>query len=78
MDGIVSIRRLRRAAGLTQSDLSVRTAIPRETCQRIESGRLNPTAEEAGRLAEALGISPGDFEKALRRTGSRIWKGKAK
>jgi transcriptional regulator with XRE-family HTH domain len=51
------LRSLRKAAGLTQQQLSERTGIPKSVVQRIDS---NPTAaltlHSAVKLAPALGV----------------------
>jgi len=45
------------AAGLTQVELAERAEITDATVSRVERGRLNPSIELAGRLAEALDVS---------------------
>ena len=56
------IRALRRAAGLSQEELAARAGVGRNTLQRIEGARGNPTAEVLRSLGSALnadfGYSP--------------------
>jgi transcriptional regulator with XRE-family HTH domain len=55
------LRAARIAAGLTPEQLA--TAIGRSSfsTRRYESGQSRPRAGDLGRLADALGISPGDL-----------------
>lgn len=51
------IRELRRACGMTQSDLAAATGIHRVTIARYEESRVSPTIRYAKRLAAVLGCS---------------------
>lgn len=53
----LNVRRLRKAAGLTQAELSEAAEIADATLSRIERGRLIPSVELADRLATALRVS---------------------
>ena len=54
---IVQLREARRAAGLTQRNLSQRTGIDATAISRIESGRQpNVTLQTLQRLADGLGL----------------------
>ena len=55
------LRARRVAAGLSQPGLSARSGIPPETISRLEHGRRTPQAGTVERLADALGIAPGDL-----------------
>lgn len=50
------LRQLRKAAGLTQAELSRRTGIHRPNIARVEAGRHTPSLETLARLATAIGI----------------------
>lgn len=51
------LKALRDAAGLSQSRLAARAAVPVRTLQDYEQGRHEPPLGVAARLAEALGAS---------------------
>lgn len=53
------MRKARDDAGLTQFDLSMLTRVSITAISRIENGKeaANPSLEDAGRLADALGVS---------------------
>jgi DNA-binding XRE family transcriptional regulator len=59
-----SVRRLRTAAGLTQTALGKRFGIDRAYLSDLEKGLRNPTALTLGRLARSLGVSPAAFWSA--------------
>src|SRR4051812_20193121 len=64
------LRSLRLAAGLTQFDLARRAHINLSYMGQLERGRTAPGIDTAGRIAEALGISPaklfpGDADEPL-------------
>ena len=52
----MSIRTARKAMGITLSELSGITGIPRMSILRYEKGQRQPVLENAIKLAEALGI----------------------
>jgi transcriptional regulator with XRE-family HTH domain len=49
------LQRLRKAAGLSQSQLARRSGIPLPTLRGWEQGRATPLLDAAARLAVALG-----------------------
>jgi transcriptional regulator with XRE-family HTH domain len=49
--------RLRKAAGLTQEQLAVRSGLSQQYLSDLERGKLNPTVVTLYELAEALGVS---------------------
>lgn len=51
------LRALRRQAGLSQDDLSLRVAVWKSTIARIERGEQAPSWLMACRLAWALGVN---------------------
>lgn len=56
------LSRLRRAAGLSQSELCRAADVPLNTLQGIEQGtRLDPRWSNVCKLADALGISTEEF-----------------
>jgi transcriptional regulator with XRE-family HTH domain len=57
------LRDLRRAAGLTQTELARRAGISRVTLARIETGAQVALAPTAHRLCTALGIAYPDVEE---------------
>ena len=53
--------RARKARGLSQEDLAFAAGIDRTYVSGIERGRRNPSLLMIARLAEALGVTPGDL-----------------
>jgi len=53
-----NVRRLRIAAGLTQTALARRSGMDRTHLSRLESGRLTPTLVTVRRLAKTLQVTP--------------------
>jgi transcriptional regulator with XRE-family HTH domain len=51
------LRRARREAGLSQSELETRSGIPKARLSRYENGHVLPSIATLGKLARALGIS---------------------
>lgn len=51
-----ALRRLRRAAGLTQEQLGLESGVQRNFISLIENGQNQPTINTISRLARALGI----------------------
>ena len=77
------LREARLAAGLSQSELSQRSGLPKPTLSRYENGHVLPSLVTLRRLAHALGVAesallPGDktaedaFIEALRSRGIEI------
>lgn len=54
------LRELRLAAGLTQAEVARRTGIHRPNVARVETGRHTPSLDTLRRIAEAIGVAPGD------------------
>lgn len=52
------LRDARRQAGVTQSQLSIRTGIAAPSLSRIENGRESPAFERFASYLEALGFEP--------------------
>lgn len=56
-----NLRDWRKARGLSQEELAFAAAIDRTYVSGIERGRRNPSLLMIARLAEALGVTPGDL-----------------
>jgi DNA-binding XRE family transcriptional regulator len=56
-----NLRRVRTAAGLTQTALAKRSGIHRSYVSALEAGQRNPTAVTLQRLAKVLGVTPTVF-----------------
>ena len=56
-----TIRRLRRAAKLTQEELAERAGLSANYVGQIERGEKNPGALALFALARGLGVSPREF-----------------
>jgi transcriptional regulator with XRE-family HTH domain len=54
--GAPSLGMLRRAAGLTLTELAEQAGVPYTRCQRIETGLMVPTGDDVARLSTALGV----------------------
>ncbi|MGA9922820.1 MAG: helix-turn-helix transcriptional regulator [Isosphaeraceae bacterium] len=62
----LTVRKHRRAAGLSQEELADRARIHRTYIGGIERGERNPTLLMIHRLAEALGVYPAQlFEEGF-------------
>jgi transcriptional regulator with XRE-family HTH domain len=55
------LRELRRERSLTQEDLSRRTRIHAPTIGRLERDKREPRLKTILRLADGLGVSPGEL-----------------
>jgi transcriptional regulator with XRE-family HTH domain len=63
VDG-VKLREIRLDRGYSQEELHKLTGVSRDTISRLETGdRPNPHPRTLRKLAEALGVSVGDFRK---------------
>ena len=63
VDG-VKLREIRLDRGYSQEELHKLTGISRDTISRLETGdRPNPHPRTLRKLAEALGVTVGDFRK---------------
>ena len=56
---------LRVSAGLTQTELADRAQVPRSTYSLLERSSEPPPGAIAGRLAEALGVSVTEVDRAI-------------
>ena len=56
-----NLRRVRTAAGLTQTALAKRVGTDRSYVSGLEAGQRNPTAVTLQRLAKVLGVTPTVF-----------------
>jgi DNA-binding XRE family transcriptional regulator len=56
-----NLRRVRTAAGLTQTALAKRSGVDRSYVSDLEAGHRNPTALTLKRLAKVLGVTPTAF-----------------
>ena len=62
---------LRESRGLSKNELSTRTGLARSFITTLEQGGAAPSVESLGRIAFALGISPGEIlKRAEKRTSS--------
>lgn len=52
-----NIRKTREMQGLSQEELAELAALHRVTLARYESGKVEPGAQQLGRIADALGVS---------------------
>ena len=60
----MKLREIRLDRGYSQEELHKLTGISRDTISRLETGdRPNPHPRTLRKLAEALGVSVGDFSK---------------
>ena len=58
-----NVRRLRKAAGLTQEQLAFEAKIDLTDVGGIERGRRNPSVLVLARIATALNVEPSDLLK---------------
>jgi transcriptional regulator with XRE-family HTH domain len=65
-----NVKRLRFAAGLSQEALADRAGLHRTYVSSIERGERNVSLENIFKLAEALGVDPGEL-LAAPKAGSR-------
>ena len=56
-----NVARLREEAGLTQTELALRCDKDRQSLNRLEKGRINPSAFYLSQLAEELKIPVKDL-----------------
>jgi DNA-binding XRE family transcriptional regulator len=56
-----NVRRLRMAAGLTQTELAKLSGMNRSHLCRLEGGGRKPTVDTLARLAKALKVAPGSL-----------------
>jgi transcriptional regulator with XRE-family HTH domain len=60
------LKRLRRAAGLSQNQLAQASGVPVGTIRNWEQGLRTPMLDSAARVAGVLGVSLDDLAKNLR------------
>ena len=56
-----ALKRLREAQFLSQLDLAGKAGVSRATVVRLESGEVEATFQTSRKLAEALGVGPGEL-----------------
>jgi DNA-binding XRE family transcriptional regulator len=56
-----TLRRIRKAKGMSQAALAERADLSREYVNKIEAGRYDPPLSTINALAKALGVKPGRF-----------------
>lgn len=59
-----NLRRIREEQFLSQAELANRSGVRKLTIQRLESGATAPLARTVRRLANALGVDPGELASA--------------
>lgn len=64
-----SVRRLRKSKGWSQEELARYAGLDKNTVQRVELGRVVPTAQTIRALAEALDADPDALRQACGLTG---------
>ena len=55
------MRRFREAKGLSQGALAADAGIYQELVSRIENSAANPELDTLGKIADALGVRPGEL-----------------
>ena len=60
-----TLRRLRQEREMTQEDLAFESGVGRVSIAKMETGRRLPSLPTLFELSRALGVTPGDFVKAL-------------
>ncbi len=65
-----SLRRMRRDAALTQTEMAKRLGISQSTLNRLESASQNTTLKTLTELCRALRCEPGDLFRRL------VWRGR--
>lgn len=58
-----NLRRLRHAKGWSQDELALEAEMSRSYLSQIEKGKFYVSLKVIGRLADALGVDPGEFMK---------------
>lgn len=56
-----NLRAIRETRGLTQNELAEATKIHRVTIAKYEKGLVDPTLENAKKMADALGVTVDDL-----------------
>ena len=68
---VAELTKLREARGLSKNELSTRTGLARSFITTLKQGGAAPSVESLGRIAFALGISPGEILQRVRGHYSR-------
>jgi transcriptional regulator with XRE-family HTH domain len=58
-----NLRRLRHEKGLSQDDLAYEAEVSRSYLSQLEKGAFYASLKIIGKLAEALGVEPGELLK---------------
>jgi transcriptional regulator with XRE-family HTH domain len=67
-----NLRRLRHAKGLSQDDLAYEAEISRSYLSQLEKGAFYASLKIVGKIADTLGVEPGELLKLpTRRAGRR-------
>jgi len=61
------VRKLRKAAGITQAELANRMGVDRAYVSGLELGQRNPTVLSLWQVAQALGVRAGPFFTSKRK-----------
>lgn len=59
------LRDVRRAQFMTETELSERTGVSRQTINRIEAGQMATRFATARKIAEALGVPPSALAESI-------------
>jgi transcriptional regulator with XRE-family HTH domain len=63
----INMRRLRYDKKLTQEELAARSGLSMRYVGSIERGTVSASVSVLGKVAEALGVDPGDLIRAQKR-----------
>ena len=58
---ITNLAKVRKAKGMTQRKLSIKSGVHRVSIARYEAGKVSPNVRALERLAEALGVPIDDI-----------------
>lgn len=58
-----NIKRIRKKLGITQAELARRCFKDKQAMEKIENGKVNPTAYSLYQVAKALNTDPADLWK---------------
>ena len=59
------IRRARRAAGMSQTDVERESGIPKARLPRYENNHVMPSLRSLGAICAAIGVGPGELVDAF-------------
>lgn len=71
----ITLRRLREARGITQTDLGLQAGFDRAYVNRVESARQGATFEFVERIAEVLELDAWDRARLMAAAGHWPWPG---